>query len=133
MIRRPPRSTRTDTLFPYTTHFRSAVTSFDQPYFVARRFASLDHLSGGRAGWNIVTGSYEDDALNFNRASHAEKELRHEPAHAFVDVCVGLLSGWKGNAFPEHKATGVYADPEKVSSLNQTVRYHQCPDPTNIL
>src|SRR3546814_4862737 len=105
MIRRPPRSTRTDTLFPYTTHFRSAVTSFDQPYFVARRFASLDHLSGGRAGWNIVTGSYEDDALNFNRDAHEEKELRYARAPEFVDVCVGLWSGWKENAFPEDKAT----------------------------
>src|SRR3546814_5826069 len=68
-----------------------------------------------RAGWNIVTGSYEDDALNFNRDAHEEKELRYERAHEFVDVCVGLWSGWKENAFPEDKATGVYADPEKVS------------------
>src|SRR3546814_9654253 len=55
----------------------TAVTSFDQPYFVARRFASLDHLSGGRAGWNIVTGSYEDDALNFNRDAHEERSEEH--------------------------------------------------------
>lgn len=111
----------------------TAVTSFDQPYFVARRFASLDHLSGGRAGWNIVTGSYEDDALNFNRDAHEEKELRYERAHEFVDVCVGLWSGWKENAFPEDKATGVYADPEKVSSLNHKGRFYQVRGPLNIM
>src|SRR3546814_456665 len=78
----------------------TSVTPYEQPYFVERRVSSVDHRSGGRAGWNYVTGSYVDDAVNFNRDADEEKELRYERAHEFVDVCVGLWSGWKENAFP---------------------------------
>lgn len=111
----------------------TAVTTFDQPFFVARRFASLDHLSGGRAGWNIVTGSYEDDALNFNLEGHEEKDLRYERAQEFVEVCKGLWSGWQEGAFPEDKSTGVYADPEKVKFLNHKGRFYQVRGPLNIM
>src|SRR3546814_7287533 len=67
MIRRPPRSTRTDTLFPYTTLFRSPFTTLHHPYYIARAFATLDHLSKGRAGWNIVTSSFDQEAQSYGR------------------------------------------------------------------
>src|SRR3546814_5352489 len=81
MIRRPPRSTRTDTLFPYTTLFRS----YDQPFSIARRYAALDWISKGRAGWNVVTSSNPEDAKNFSRDRHVEHNDRYERAGEFVD------------------------------------------------
>src|SRR3546814_17944193 len=82
MIRRPPRSTRTDTLFPYTTLFRS----YDQPFSIARRYAALDWISKGRAGWNVVTSSNPEDAKNFSRDRHVKHNARYERAGEFVDV-----------------------------------------------
>src|SRR3546814_4499734 len=103
MIRRPPRSTRTDTLFPYTTLFRS---SYQQPYHVARMFASLDHISGGRAGWNVVTSVNEAEGLNFGKAGHYGHDERYARADEFVDVVKGLWDSWDDDAFIHDRENG---------------------------
>ena len=74
-------------------------TTFDAPYHVARRFASLDHLSGGRAGWNIVTTSNPDAALNFGMTDHMEHGERYRRAREFYDVVTGLWDSWADDAF----------------------------------
>ncbi|MDI7065507.1 LLM class flavin-dependent oxidoreductase, partial [Klebsiella pneumoniae] len=68
----------------------TASTTFDAPYHVARRFASLDHISGGRAGWNLVTTSNPDAALNFGLDEHVEHDERYRRAREFFDVVTGL-------------------------------------------
>ena len=65
----------------------TATTTYDEPYSLARRYASLDHLSKGRACWNIVTTSYPDDSLNFSRTEHVAKDTRYERANEFVEIC----------------------------------------------
>ena len=74
-------------------------TTFDAPYHIARRFASLDHLSGGRAGWNIVTTSNPDAALNFGLDEHMEHGERYRRAREFYDVVTGLWDSWADDAF----------------------------------
>src|SRR5260370_42570222 len=69
-------------------------TTYNEPYHVARRFASLDHLSGGRAGWNIVTTSNPDAALNFGMDDHMEHGERNRRAREFYDVVTGLWDSW---------------------------------------
>ena len=73
-------------------------TTYNEPYAIAERFASLDHISGGRAGWNVITTANDDAALNFSRKSHMEKTLRYERAKEFVDICKGLWDGWEDDA-----------------------------------
>src|SRR5262249_21639883 len=75
-------------------------TTYNDPFAIARRFATLDHLSGGRAGWNIITTANDDAAYNFSRKSHMEKTLRYQRAREFVDVCKGLWDGWESDAVP---------------------------------
>ena len=77
----------------------TASTTFDAPYHIARRFASLDHLSGGRAGWNIVTTSNPDAALNFGLEEHMEHGERYRRAREFYDVVTGLWDSWADDAF----------------------------------
>src|SRR5258708_6256922 len=77
----------------------TATTTYDEPYSLARRYASLDHLSQGRACWNIVTTSYPDDSLNFSRTEHVAKDLRYERALDFIDITNGLSDSWADDAF----------------------------------
>ena len=77
----------------------TATTTYDEPWSVARRFASLDHISKGRAGWNLVTTSYSGDALNFGRGEHMPREERYARAEEFHDVVVDLWDSWADDAF----------------------------------
>src|SRR5439155_17252394 len=86
-------------------------TSFGEPYHVARAFASIDHISKGRAAWNVVTTSVGRAALNFSRAEHLEHDFRYERAQEFVDVVKGLWSGWDDGAIVADKATEQYLYP----------------------
>src|SRR3546814_6821531 len=95
MIRRPPRSTRTDTLFPYTTLFRSPFTTLHHPYYIARAFATLDHLSKGRAGWNIVTSSFDQEAQSYGRDRLPDKNVRYDMADEAVEACIALWNSWE--------------------------------------
>ena len=83
-------------------------TSWDQPYHIARRFASIDHLSGGRAGWNCVTSSNQSMARNFNMDKHAAHADRYRRAEEFVDVVKGLWESWDADAFIRDKTSGAY-------------------------
>jgi FMN-dependent oxidoreductase (nitrilotriacetate monooxygenase family) len=96
----------------------TATTSFNEPYNVARKFASLDHLSGGRAGWNIVTSSSTLEAYNFGREAHREHAARYRKAHEFVQVVCGLWESWEDDAVIIDKASGVFFDPAKMRMLN---------------
>lgn len=110
----------------------TGTTSYEQPYLVARRFSSLDHLSGGRAGWNIVTTVNPEAALNFGldeALSHAE---RYERATEFVSVVTGLWDSWSDNALLMDKENGIFFDTEKVTPLNHKGKFYSVRGPLNI-
>jgi FMN-dependent oxidoreductase (nitrilotriacetate monooxygenase family) len=107
-------------------------TTFDEPYHVARRFASLDHISGGRAGWNIVTTSNPDAALNFGLEDHMEHGERYARAREFYDVVTGLWDSWADDAFIRDAASGLYFDPDKLHVLNHKGKYLSVRGPLNI-
>jgi alkanesulfonate monooxygenase len=107
-------------------------TTFDAPYHVARRFASLDHLSGGRAGWNIVTTSNPDAALNFGMDDHMEHSERYRRAREFYDVVTGLWDSFADDAFIRDPESGLYFDPDKLHVLNHKGPYLSVRGPLNI-
>lgn len=107
-------------------------TTFDEPYHVARRFASLDHISGGRAGWNIVTTSNPDAALNFGLDDHMEHAERYKRAREFYDVVTGLWDSFADDAFPRDVASGIYMDPDKMHVLDHKGKYFKVRGPLNI-
>lgn len=96
----------------------SASTTYNEPYHVARKFASLDFVSGGRVGWNVVTSWSEQEAHNFGLETHVEHGLRYRRAEEFVDVVFGLWDSFEDDAFIRDKAGGRYFDPAKVHDLN---------------
>ncbi|HET9625797.1 MAG TPA: LLM class flavin-dependent oxidoreductase [Kofleriaceae bacterium] len=110
----------------------TASTTFDEPYHVARRFASLDHLSGGRAGWNIVTTSNPDAALNFGRDDHMEHDERYVRAREFYDVVTGLWDSFADDAFVRDVEAGLYVDPARMHTLDHRGRYFSVRGPLNI-
>ena len=110
----------------------TASTSFDAPYHIARRFASLDHISGGRAGWNIVTTSNPDAALNFGLEEHMEHGERYARAREFYDVVTGLWDSWADDAFLRDVESGIFFDPEKLHVLDHKGRYLSVRGPLNI-
>src|SRR5712671_1845769 len=107
-------------------------TSFGEPYHVARTFGSIDHITKGRAAWNVVTSSAGKAALNFSREAHMEHDLRYEVAQEFVDVVKGLWDCWEDGAIVADKATGVYIDPSKVRTLDHRGRFFQVKGPINM-
>ena len=107
-------------------------TTFDAPYHVARRFASLDHISEGRAGWNIVTTSNPDAALNFGLDDHMEHDERYARAREFFDVVTGLWDSWADDAFIRDVENGVYFDPERLHVLDHRGKYFQVRGPLNV-
>jgi FMN-dependent oxidoreductase (nitrilotriacetate monooxygenase family) len=110
----------------------TASTTFDAPYHVARRFASLDHISGGRAGWNVVTTSNPDAALNFGLDEHMEHDERYRRAREFFDVVTGLWDSWADDAFIRDTESGAYFDPDKLHVLNHKGDYFSVRGPLNI-
>ncbi|HWM46388.1 MAG TPA: LLM class flavin-dependent oxidoreductase [Xanthobacteraceae bacterium] len=107
-------------------------TTFDAPYHVARRFASLDHISGGRAGWNIVTTSNPDAALNFGLEEHVEHDERYRRAREFYDVVTGLWDSWADDAFVRDVESGLFFDPSKMHRLDHKGKYYSVRGPLNI-
>jgi alkanesulfonate monooxygenase len=107
-------------------------TTFDAPYHIARRFASLDHLSGGRAGWNIVTTSNPDAALNFGLEEHVEHGERYRRAREFYDVVTGLWDSFADDAFVRDVDDGIFFDPAKMHVLNHKGKYLSVRGPLNI-
>jgi len=107
-------------------------TTFDAPYHLARRFASLDHLSGGRAGWNLVTTSNPDAALNFGLEEHMEHDERYRRAREFFDVVTGLWDSWADDAFVRDVENGIYFDPERLHVLGHQGKYYSVRGPLNV-
>jgi len=107
-------------------------TTFDAPYHIARRFASLDHISGGRAGWNIVTTSNPDAALNFGLDEHMEHGERYRRAREFYDVVTGLWDSWADDAFVRDAEHGIFFDPAKMHVLGHKGKYLSVRGPLNI-
>ncbi|MGL4290708.1 MAG: LLM class flavin-dependent oxidoreductase [Phreatobacter sp.] len=96
----------------------TASTTYEQPYHIARKFASLDHISGGRAGWNLVTTANPDVALNFGLDEHMEHGERYKRAREFYDVVTGLWDSWADDAFIRDVESGIYFDPDRMHVLN---------------
>jgi alkanesulfonate monooxygenase len=110
----------------------TASTTFDEPFHVARRFASLDHISGGRAGWNIVTTSNPDAALNFNLEEHVEHGERYDRAREFYDIVTGLWDSFADYAFVRDIDSGIYFDPRRLHVLNHKGKHFSVRGPLNI-
>jgi FMN-dependent oxidoreductase (nitrilotriacetate monooxygenase family) len=110
----------------------TASTTYDAPYHVARRFASLDHISGGRAGWNIVTTSNPDASLNFGLEEALDHADRYARAREFYDVVTGLWDSWDEDAFIQDPESGIYSDPEKMHVLDHKGKYYSVRGPLNI-
>jgi alkanesulfonate monooxygenase len=110
----------------------TASTSYNEPFHVARKFASLDHISGGRAGWNLVTSGMEVEARNFNRDKHYGHGERYERANEFAEVVTALWDSWDDDAFPRDKESGQFFIPEKMHFLNHKGKHFQVAGPLNI-
>ena len=110
----------------------TASTTFDAPYHIARRFASLDHISGGRAAWNVVTTSNPDAALNFGMDEHMEHGERYDRAREFVDVVKGLWDSFADDAFIRDVENGIYFDPARLHVLDHVGKYLSVRGPLNI-
>jgi FMN-dependent oxidoreductase (nitrilotriacetate monooxygenase family) len=109
----------------------TASTSYSDPYNLARQFASLDHLSGGRAGWNLVTSSDPEAAFNFGHEAHIQHGDRYGRAEEFVDVVLGLWDSWEDDAFPRDRASGRYFDRDKLHVLNHKGQHFRVRGPLN--
>ena len=107
-------------------------TSYDQPYHIAREFATLDHISGGRAAWNVVTSMNDAEAQNFGVDQHLEHDKRYDRADEFIEVATKLWDSWDEDALVLDKASGVYADPSKVHYLDHRGAWYKVRGPLNI-
>ena len=110
----------------------TASTTYDAPYHIARRFASLDHISSGRAGWNIVTTSNPDAARNFGITEHMDHAERYARAREFHDVVTGLWDSFAEDAFIRDKESGIFWDPARMHKLNHEGKYLSIAGPLNI-
>jgi len=110
----------------------TATTSYNEPYHIARKFASLDHISGGRAGWNVVTSSNVAEAYNFGREQHYEHDERYDRAVEFVGVVKGLWDSWDDDAFIRDRTSGRYFDPTKLHTLNHKGAHFSVRGPLNV-
>lgn len=110
----------------------TATTSYEEPFTIARKFASLDHLSGGRSGWNLVTTQYVEDAKNFGRDEHMGRIERYERARESLDVVRTLWDSWATDAFLQDKSTGRYLDPARVRLTNHRGTHFAVKGPLNV-
>lgn len=106
--------------------------SYSEPFNVARQFASLDHLSGGRAGWNVVTSWLGDTAANFSKAEHPAHDLRYRIAGEYLDVVQGLWDSWEADAHVADKDSGQFVNPDKLHRLDHRGEFFQVRGPLNI-
>ncbi|MFN4775730.1 MAG: LLM class flavin-dependent oxidoreductase [Pseudanabaena sp.] len=118
-----------------TTHIgfvSTASTTYEEPYTLARKFASLDHLSAGRAAWNVVTTGNENAAANFGLEHHPEHSQRYERAEEFLEVVKGLWDSWEDDAFIADRESGIYFEAEKLHTLNHKGKYFSVKGPLNV-
>lgn len=110
----------------------TATTSYYEPFILARLFASLDILSGGRAGWNLVTSGSRPEAANFGHRGYPEPEERYAKAEEFFDVVKGLWNSWEDNSFLRDKATGLFSDPQRIHILNHSGKNFSVAGPLTV-
>ncbi|MGI3746663.1 MAG: LLM class flavin-dependent oxidoreductase [Janthinobacterium lividum] len=110
----------------------TATTSYNEPFHIARKFASLDHLSGGRAGWNLVTSDAAAEALNFGRDEHIDHAERYSRAREFHQVVTGLWDSWDEDAFLRDKASGAYYRPDGLHVLDHQGEHFKVKGPLNV-
>jgi FMN-dependent oxidoreductase (nitrilotriacetate monooxygenase family) len=110
----------------------TSTTTFNEPYTLARQFGSLDMISGGRSGWNLVTSNNEQDALNYSRDQHMSHADRYERAIEFAEVVQGLWDSWDDDAFIRDKESGVFYDVSKMHPLHHKGRHFQVRGPLNV-
>jgi FMN-dependent oxidoreductase (nitrilotriacetate monooxygenase family) len=110
----------------------TSTTTFNEPYTLARQFASLDAISGGRGGWNLVTSNNEQDALNYSREQHMSHGDRYERAIEFAEVVQGLWDSWDEDAFIRDKDSGIFYDTKKMHVLNHKGKHFQVRGPLNV-
>jgi FMN-dependent oxidoreductase (nitrilotriacetate monooxygenase family) len=110
----------------------TASTTYNEPFHVARKFASLDHLSGGRAGWNLVTSADPREAWNFSRESHLAHARRYARAEEFVDVVRGLWDSYEDDAFVRDREGGRFFDPDKLHLLAHEGEHFSVRGPLNV-
>lgn len=110
----------------------TASTSWDQPYQIARKFASLDHVSKGRAGWNAVTSVADEEAQNFNHDHAYGHSDRYDRAHEVIEIVEGLWDSWDDDAFIRDKDTGIFFDPDKMHELNHKTERYRVRGPLNV-
>ena len=122
-------------LAQHTTHLGlvcTATTTYDQPYSLARRFASLDLISGGRAGWNLVTSANRSEADSFGLAEHVEKSERYRRAREFAQTVRGLWNSWGDDAFVRDKRAGIYFDRDKLQVMEHAGEFFRVRGPLNV-
>jgi alkanesulfonate monooxygenase len=110
----------------------TASTSFQDPFHLARKLASIDHLSDGRAGWNLVTSTSPDEAQNFGLTGPMDSETRHERAREFLDVVQRLFTSWDADAFPRDVASGIYMDRSKMRRLEHVGKHFKVRGPSDV-
>ena len=110
----------------------TASTSYNEPFNIARKFATLDLISNGRAGWNVVTSWSEAEAKNFNREQHLDYDTRYARAAEFVEVVKGLWDSWEEDAFAFDKRSGQFFDESKMHVLNHMGRFFSVRGPLNV-
>ncbi len=118
-----------------TTHIGlvcTASTTFEEPFSLARRFASLDLVSGGRAGWNLVTSGNHTAAFNFSRDEHMAKHDRYLRAREFAEVVTGLWDSWEDDAFIRDRESGIFFDPAKMHTLGHRGEHFKVMGPLNV-
>lgn len=106
--------------------------SYSEPFNVARQFASLDHISEGRAGWNVVTSWLGDTAANFSKTEHPAHNVRYRIAAEYLDVVQGLWDSWEDDAHVADKESGQFVDPKKLHRLDHHGEFFQVRGPLNI-
>lgn len=122
-------------LAPLTTHLgfiATASTTYEEPYTLARKFASLDLLSNGRAGWNVVTSAGDETARNFNRDKQPDHADRYARAREHVDTVKALWDSWEDDAFIRDKQTGRFYDPAKVHDIDHKGAHFAVKGPLNV-
>lgn len=110
----------------------TASTTYNEPYHIARKFATLDLISNGRAGWNMVTSWSEAEAKNFNREQHVDYDTRYERAAEFIDVVKGLWDSWEDGALVYDKQSGQFLDEAKMHVLDHRGKYFSVRGPLNV-
>lgn len=126
--------TQLSAIAPATRHIgliATAGTVYNEPYHLARQFASLDHISGGRAGWNIVTGS-DSAAHNFSRDEHPEHDARYDAAEEFVEVAKRLWDSWDDSPFATTGDTDHWVDRSKVREIHFKGKFYSVKGPLNV-